>query len=162
MQISEGYKCGLIGVVTELHARYYDREHGFGADFEAKVAAGLAEFVPRLGKGCNQIWHISNDDRFVASIAIDGEDLGNNIAHLRWFIVDDVLRGDGAGRELLNRALNFCDHCGFEACDLWTFKGLDSARHLYESTGFVLEEQWQGDQWGTEVEEQRFRRIKPA
>lgn len=28
------------------------------------------------------------NERLVGSVAIDGEDLGNNEAHLRWFILD--------------------------------------------------------------------------
>jgi hypothetical protein len=33
----------------------------------------------------------------MGSIAMDGQDLGENIVHLRWFIVDDSVRGSGAG-----------------------------------------------------------------
>ena len=39
---------------------------------------------------------------------------------------------------------------------LWTFEGLDTARHLYEKVGFKLVEEHKGTQWGTEVNEQRF------
>ncbi len=43
----------------------------------------------------------------VGSVAIDGEDLGNNEAHLRWFILDDACRGTGIGRQLLACAMQF-------------------------------------------------------
>jgi hypothetical protein len=39
---------------------------------------------------------------------------------------------------------------------LWTFEGLDAARHLYEKSGFRLALQKRGAQWGAEVNEQRF------
>jgi len=39
---------------------------------------------------------------------------------------------------------------------LWTFKGLNAAKHLYEKNGFKLVKQFKGMQWGTEVNEQRF------
>ncbi|MFP3710951.1 MarR family transcriptional regulator, partial [Paraburkholderia sp. SIMBA_009] len=42
---------------------------------------------------------------------------------------------------------------------LWTFKGLDAARHLYESAGFVLTQEAEGTQWGGAVVEQRFSRA---
>ena len=95
----------------------------------------------------------------MGSIAIDGEDLGDGIAHLRWFIVSDALRGTGRGRVLLQDALNFCDERGFEETHLWTFEGLDAARRLYEENGFVLAEEYWGDQWGKKMREQRF--IRP-
>ncbi|MBQ3301478.1 MAG: GNAT family N-acetyltransferase, partial [Eggerthellaceae bacterium] len=89
----------------------------------------------------------------------DGEDLGANIAHLRWFIVDDSARGSGAGRKLLSAALAFADEQGFAETHLWTFDGLSVARHLYEAHGFVCVEEHPGNQWGREVLEQRF--VRP-
>ncbi|NNF78437.1 MAG: GNAT family N-acetyltransferase, partial [Rhizobiales bacterium] len=80
------------------------------------------------------------------------------ISHLRWFIVSDALRGTGVGRTLLGEALNFCDRQGFKETHLWTFKGLDAARRLYEANGFVLADEYWGDQWGKKVREQRFAR----
>ena len=41
---------------------------------------------------------------------------------------------------------------------LWTFKGLDAARHLYERHGFRLAEEYAGAQWGVNLVEQRFER----
>jgi GNAT superfamily N-acetyltransferase len=161
MQISNGYKAGLIGAITKLHAEYYAQTVGFGSAFEAVVATGLAEFIPRLSNDKNQIWHIHEGETLRASIAIDGEHLGKNKAHLRWFIVDESLQGKGIGAKLLKTAINFCDAKGFKTCDLWTFEGLDAARHLYENHGFVLEEKSSGDQWGKLVQEQRFRRYAP-
>jgi GNAT superfamily N-acetyltransferase len=73
------------------------------------------------------------DERIVGSIAIDGQDLST--AHLRWFILDDGCRGSGVGRQLLRAAVEFCDQHGFDAIQLWTFKGLDAARRLYERPG---------------------------
>ncbi|MBI1772590.1 MAG: GNAT family N-acetyltransferase, partial [Burkholderiales bacterium] len=79
-------------------------------------------------------------------------------AHLRWFIVDDELRGGGIGRRLLKEAISFCEQQQFSEIQLWTFKGLDAARRLYEEAGFVLLEELPGRQWGEEVVEQRFSR----
>ncbi len=157
--IETGYAPGLIGAIAGLHGTYYARETGFGAAFEAKVAEGLAGFAPRLGKPVNQIWHVRRDGAFMGSIAIDGEDLEGPVGHLRWFIVADALRGTGMGRALLGKALAFSDEQGFKETHLWTFKGLDAARHLYETMGFELAEEYWGDQWGKEVREQRFVRA---
>lgn len=157
--IEAGYRPGAIGRCVGMHAQYYARTAGFGRSFEAQVAAGLAEFATRLDKPCNQLWLAIQLDRIVGTIAIDGEDLGPGRAHLRWFIVDDGMRGGGVGRRLLAEAVAFCDRQGLAECHLWTFRGLDAARRLYEAQGFALAEERPGRQWGEEVMEQRF--VRP-
>ena len=160
IQIVSGYRPGIIGRIAEMHAAFYARHVGFGQFFESKVASGVAEFAGRLAEPCNAIWAATLNDRIVGSIAIDGQDLGSNQAHLRWFILDDGCRGSGVGRQLLGKALAFCDEQGFDATQLWTFKGLDAARRLYESFGFALAHEEAGDQWGSTVVEQRFVRVR--
>jgi GNAT superfamily N-acetyltransferase len=158
MTIETGYRTGIIGRTVEMHARYYARTVGFGLFFENRLALGLADFVKRLDTPANQLWAAMNAGHIVGTIAIDGEDLGDDIAHLRWFIVDDGQRGSGIGRRLLAAAISFCDQQHFREIQLWTFKGLDAARRLYEEAGFTLDEERPGRQWGEEVVEQRFTR----
>jgi DNA-binding MarR family transcriptional regulator/N-acetylglutamate synthase-like GNAT family acetyltransferase len=156
-----GYQLGLIARVTQMHAAYYAREAGFGQRFEALVAGGLAEFSNRLENPRNAIWAAMRGGEIIGSVAIDGEDLGAGIAHLRWFIVGDTARGTGVGRRLISTALAFADQAGFAETQLWTFSGLSAARHLYEALGFACVEEWPGTQWGKEVTEQRFARPRP-
>lgn len=153
-----GYQPGAIGRIAQMHGEYYARHHDFGAFFEGKVASGVAEFATRLSSPVNQIWLAMREGKIVGSVAIDGEDLGQQQAHLRWFILDDSCRGTGIGRRLLSEAMAFCDSRQFSAVQLWTFKGLDAARKLYESFGFTLTREWQGDQWGKMMTEQQFSR----
>ncbi|PWI80286.1 MarR family transcriptional regulator [Enterobacter sp. CGMCC 5087] len=162
LMIVQGYIPGMIGRIAEMHGSYYVREHHFGRFFEAKVATGVAEFSDRLDKPCNQIWLAVMDGRIVGSVAIDGEDLAPGEAHLRWFILDDGCRGHGVGKKLLTEAMRFCDSVGFSAVHLWTFNKLTAARRLYESFGFTLAKEWEGDQWGTLITEQQFTRRRDA
>ncbi|HDR2783514.1 MULTISPECIES: bifunctional helix-turn-helix transcriptional regulator/GNAT family N-acetyltransferase [Enterobacter] len=162
LKIVQGYLPGMIGRIAEMHGCYYAREHHFGRFFEAKVASGLAEFSGRLDKPCNQVWLAVMNDRIVGSVAIDGEDLEQGEAHLRWFIIDDGCRGHGAGKKLLTEAMRFCDDVGFSAVHLWTFNELTTARRLYESFGFTLVKEWEGDQWGSLITEQQFTRRRDA
>jgi GNAT superfamily N-acetyltransferase len=163
IQISSGYRPSLIGRITHMHMAYYAPFAGFGQRFESVVAGGLASFCDRLHHPNNQIWLAIQDQQIVGSVAIDGEDLENNTAHLRWFIMDDRVRGQGVGGQLLTQALQFVDAKEFEETQLWTFNGLHAARHLYESNGFKLAEENLGNQWGTEIMEQRFSRAaKPS
>jgi GNAT superfamily N-acetyltransferase len=159
--IRRGWRPGLLGRIVALHAEYYARAHGFGVTFECTVADGLADFGPRLERARNGLWTAADHGGLVGSIAIDGEDLGDGSAHLRWFIVADRARGTGLGRRLLEQALAFCDAQGFACTQLWTFDGLHAARRLYAANGFVLAEQWPGTQWGPLVQEQRFERTRP-
>ena len=155
-----GYQPGLVARITDLHACYYARTAGFGQAFEAVVATGLAEFTGRLDRPGNRLWRATVDGRTIGSVAIDGEDLGPGTGHLRWFIVEQESRGQGVGGALLDAAVRFSDAQRFARTELWTFQGLDAARHLYEARGFVLVEERPGHQWGREVLEQRFVRAR--
>lgn len=157
-QIVEGYQPGCIGDIASLHGRFYSAHWGFGAFFEKRVATELAEFAGALPVDGKALWLYVENGRSLASLAIDGDKI-TGIAHLRWFIVDESLHGSGIGRELMARAMRFVDAQGFRETYLWTFKGLDAARHLYESHGFRLSEEFEGSQWGTTVTEQRFNRV---
>lgn len=160
VEVHDGYVPGCIGRIAELHARYYSRVAGFGVSFESKVARELGEFCERYSAGRDGLWLAMQDGRIEGSIAIDGPH-GDEGAHLRWFIVSDSLRGSGTGNRLLSGAMKFCDECGYHRVHLWTFRGLDAARHLYEKHGFDLAVEREGRQWGTEVFEQRFERVAP-
>ncbi|WP_250523270.1 MULTISPECIES: helix-turn-helix domain-containing GNAT family N-acetyltransferase [unclassified Caballeronia] len=155
-RIVEGYRPGCIGDVASLHARFYAHHAGFGVFFERRVATELAAFAESLPVEGRALWLVMEGERTLGSLAIDG-DLTTRVAHLRWFIVDDSLRGSGIGRQLMARAMSFVD-AHYDETYLWTFKSLDAARHLYESFGFTLSDEAEGTQWGTSVIEQRFTR----
>lgn len=161
ISIKSGYQTGLVGRCVEMHASYYAKVAGFGSSFEAQVASGLAEFVSRIDRAENGIWAAVKAGEIVGTVAIDGEDLARRAAHLRWFIVGDGARAAGIGRRLLAEAVSFCDRQGLPEIELWTFAGLDAAKHLYETFGFAIAEERLGAQWGAEVMEQRYVRKRP-
>ena len=164
-RIVTGYVPGIVGRVTELHATHYHRVWHFGAFFETKVAAEMAEFLDRYDEQRDRMWSAVVDDRIEASITIDGIDVDESNsdfsgdisgAHLRWFITSDATRGTGLGGRLIAEAMQFCRQKHYARVYLWTFKGLESARHLYEKAGFSLVETRSGEQWGSRVDEQRY------
>lgn len=155
-----GYRPGAIGRIAELHATYYSHHAGFGLDFERLVAQGLCDFLARFEPGRDGLWLLLQGEHIEGSIAIDGLHAQDTGAHLRWFMVSDALRGQGQGRLLLRTAMNFCRQAGYERSFLWTFEGLDAARHLYEAEGFRLVHAAPGSQWGREVVEQRFEWVR--
>jgi GNAT superfamily N-acetyltransferase len=153
--VRPGYVPGCIGRVVQLHAEHYAKHAGFGLAFEAKVALDLAQFCQSFAPERDGLW-LAITPEVHGSIAIDGAHAATEGAHLRWFIISDTLRGQGIGRALLQAAVQFCDERQYRKVFLWTFAGLDAARHLYESVGFRLEHQSPGSRWGTTVQEQRF------
>lgn len=156
IEIRKGYVPGSIGRVAELHGSYYHGHWGFGLFFEAKVATELSAFLGRYDDARDGFWTALADGRVEGAIAIDGVHAEQEGAHLRWFIVSDALRGKGVGNRLIGEAIGFCREKGYKKIYLWTFEGLDSARHLYEKAGFKVAEQRRGRQWGKDVNEQRF------
>ena len=158
MRITSGWQPGLIGEVTALHGRFYARHWGFGAFFEAKVAREMAAFFDRYDAAANLVLAAFRDEALLGSVTLDaGEpEVARDGAHLRWFITADQARGTGLGRALMDRAMEHVRALGLEKTYLTSFAGLDAARHLYESFGFVLEAETPAQTWGRQVNEQMF------
>jgi len=153
--VHDGWVPGAIGDIAALHARHYSDSHGFGAFFEAKVARELGEFLLRLDPGRDVFRCATGDGRVLGSLVLDcGEEPGS--AHLRWFIMDPALRGQGLGRRWLAEAIDRTRALGLPRIHLWTLAGLDAAAHLYASSGFVLDEEVIAEQWGRSVVERRL------
>lgn len=158
-RIVPGYLPGAVGAVTTLHAGYYGAQHGFGAYFEAKVAREFGEFIARFDPARDGLWLAVDRGQVLGSVAVDGSETASRargVAHLRWFILDDRLRGRGLGRRLLAAAIDWCRHRRHPLVYLNTFAGLDAARALYEQAGFRLTGEVEAETWGRAMREQRF------
>ena len=156
--LTQDWVPGLIGDIAALHARHYAASHGFGADFEAKVAREFGAFLARRDPVRDHLRAAIAEGRALGSIVVDGTEPGlpSGTAHLRWFILDGALRGSGLGRRLLTEALGHARAAGFVRMYLWTLAGLPAAERLYVEAGFVLAEEITGAQWGTPVTERRL------
>ena len=115
-----------------MHARYYAQEVGFGAVFESKVAAGMAAFVDRLDRPDNGIvgGRRGRKDR-----RDGGDRRRGSRRYPRRICVGSSWMTDDAGpasADASAKAVAFCDARGFAETWLWTFRGLDAARRLYE------------------------------
>lgn len=155
IEIHQGWVPGAIGGIAALHARHYAGSHGFGAYFEAKVARELGAFLLRLDPARDLFRCAAGGGRVLGSIALDcGEDPAS--AHLRWFILDPALRGQGLGRRWLAEAVAQARRVGVPEVHLWTLAGLEAATHLYEEAGFRVTEEVAAEQWGRRVTERRM------
>ena len=163
-----GYAPGDIGRVVALHADYYAARWGFGRAFEAKVAQELGAFLAGFSEGTDGFWAAraagaaegAAEGALAGSLSIHGRDADAEGARLRFFITDPACQGRGVGAKLMDAAMTFCDRAGFARVWLSTFEGLDPARRLYQRHGFRLVETHRGGQWGREVREQTFERLR--
>ena len=151
-----GYFPGAIGKVVELHGAYYARFWGLDLSFEAQVGRELSEFMAAFDPKRDGFWVAMVGDRFAGAIVIDGHSTPEQGARLRWFIVDPDFHGRGVGKLLMEAAMAFCKKAGHRTVYLWTFRGLDAARRLYERCGFTLAEEHGVDKWGGAIPEQKF------
>lgn len=156
IKIHKGYLPGAIGRVVEMHGTYYADHWNFGPFFESKVAMELSEFINRYDSEQDVFMSVVRNGRIEGSLTIDGIHAAGEGAHLRWFIMSESLRGQGFGKRLIDEALVFCKARNYPRIYLWTFSGLYAARKLYEQAGFMLVHEQRGQQWGTEVIEQKF------
>lgn len=158
LSLQHGWTPGAIGWVAAEHGRYYAKHWGLGAIFEAKVAAGLAELVMRYNPQTDLLLTLSDHDRIVASITVDGghDTVIEDGARIRFVICAQQMQGLGIGRFLVTQAMDFINQSGFEKAWLTTFQGLDAARVLYEQAGFTLTHQAEDRSWGIILTEQRF------
>ena len=67
-----GYLPGLIGRLSEMHARYYAEHWQFGSFFEARVATELSAFIGRYNPRRDAVWTLLDGSRIEAGLAIDG------------------------------------------------------------------------------------------
>jgi uncharacterized protein YhfF/GNAT superfamily N-acetyltransferase len=147
---------GALAASAALQTRYYAREHGFGVFFEAGRMADISDFLNRYNAERDGVWVVVDAGRVLGTIVIDGGASDDTTsAQLRWFIMDDSLRGRGMGRRMMATALDFA-RARYARVRLGTFAGLEAARHLYESFGFRKVYEEPSTSWGPEVLEQRW------
>jgi GNAT superfamily N-acetyltransferase len=151
-----GYYPGVVGKITELHAVYYYENWGFDVTFETQVGGELSEFVRRFDENRDGLWVAARKGELAGAIAIDGTNASIDGARLRWFIVAPQFQKCGIGKNLIMRAIEFCRKKEYPRIFLWTFKGLEDARRLYESQNFRLREENQVAQWGQHIWEQKY------
>ncbi|MBU1002071.1 MAG: bifunctional helix-turn-helix transcriptional regulator/GNAT family N-acetyltransferase [Proteobacteria bacterium] len=146
-------RSGDMGWVIQRHGEVYQQSHGFNEEFEGYVLLGLAEFV-RTASHRSGLWIAEQGGHRLGCVAIvERED---NMAQLRWLLVEPEARGLGVGRLLVDRAVGFCREQGYERVFLWTIDFLTPAINLYESMGFALTESKQGSMGCVTCNEQRM------
>lgn len=155
--VPAGLPGGLLQS-TELQIDYYARRHGFGPAFEAERRGDIARFLEEHDGARDAVWLLVDRGRVLGSIVIDCR---GATPELRWFIVDEALTGQGWGRRLLSRAMDWCGRRHPQVV-LHTFSALADARRLYEAFGFVQIAESSYSGYGPTILDQAFEWRRPA
>ncbi|WP_144549621.1 helix-turn-helix domain-containing GNAT family N-acetyltransferase [Bacillus sp. X1(2014)] len=147
------FQPGDVGFVGHLHGTLYENTYKFGRMFEYYVMKGLTEFMINSEGG--ELWIAEVDGKVAGSIAITKSN--DQVAQLRWFILDENYHGLGIGKKLIETAIDFCKKQGYKHVFLWTVSVLGAARHLYQKYNFRLTEEKQNFEWtGSKLVEERW------
>lgn len=150
------YPPGLIGTVTALFGRCIAAIHGVDWTLDAMIAESQCEFFRRFDPAHDRVWFAVENGILRGAITIDGSraEAGRDGARLRFFILDEAVRGQGLGRKMLAAAMQFCREQGHRRIYLTTLPGLDAALHLYYEQGFAPVTQNEGSFHGSSYVEQ--------
>lgn len=147
--VLRSYRQSDLSFIVNAHRDLYHREYGFNEKFVRYVADAVSTFAVQHDAKRENIWILEVDQQPKGVIAIVKE--FGDTAQLRWFLLDQSLRGKGYGHKLLDEAIQFCRSQGYEKVILWTVSDLKAARHMYKSKGFNLVEQHENGDWTSHV-----------
>ncbi len=149
-----GFQHGGLSALSSLQAAYYAKHWGLDHLYESVITKGVSEFLQRYHPDNDFVRLVLLDGQFFGGITIDSHD--GIVGQLRWFIVSEKLHGLGLGKKLIDEAMEFVKHKGFEKIYLTTVSGFDAARKLYDLHGFNVVAEKLDTTWGKPMTEQRM------
>lgn len=143
-----------INYLISQHQILYPDECGLSSAFVSNVNIVIDQFVEHFDSSNECILIAELDGRRLGSIAVAKSD--DEIAQLRFFLLEPEARGKGIGKKLIENALGFCREKGYTHVFLVTISKLKTARHIYKSKGFQITHIQEKPAWGKDVIEERW------
>jgi len=129
-------RAGDFGWIVQRHAVLYQREYGWGEEFEGVCAQIIADFVNKFDPRWERGWIAELNGQNVGSVLLTKD--SDEVARLRLLLVEPAARGLGIGKRLTDECVRFARECGYRRMTLWTHSVLTAARHVYAQAGFRL------------------------
>ena len=148
------HRPGDIGWVVERHGVLYERSHGWDGRFEAMCAEIGARFLRNYDPRSERSWVAEIDGERVGAIFLVRR--SKHVGQLRFLFVEPTARGLGLGARLVSECVGQARHFGYRRMTLFTVRGLDAARRLYEAEGFELAREKPGEGWAEGSIEQQW------
>jgi len=104
------YPPGLIGTIAALFGRAMAASHGVDWTLDAMIAGEQIEFFRRFDPTSDRVWVATDAGIPKGGLTIEGPrpEAGQDAARLRFFILDESVRGRGLGRRMVADAMRFC------------------------------------------------------
>ncbi|MCH4168694.1 MAG: helix-turn-helix domain-containing GNAT family N-acetyltransferase [Streptococcaceae bacterium] len=149
------YQKSDIEYVIDRQLSLYEAERGFTSEiWEKYLVQGVLELVENFDEAKECLFILECNGEQAGCVAIKQVEAG--IAQFRYFFLEPELRGLGLGRQLIQKALEFCQEKDYNQVFLWTVSAQETARFLYQKAGFKITETHATSDWGTQVIEERW------
>jgi N-acetylglutamate synthase-like GNAT family acetyltransferase len=154
LTIREHLVPGDLGYLAYLHAKMYHAECGYDLEFEGYVCKTFYEFTQRYSPEGDRFFIAEKDGMIIGNIAILGH--SEKEAQLRWFLILPEYRGVGLGREIFERAIEYCRLKGYKKVWLLTTDDQEKATAMYVRQGFKRISEEPISMWGRQLVERKF------
>lgn len=139
-------RSGDFGWAIERHGVIYEAEFGWGTRFEGLVAELFGSFASNHDPERERCWIAEIDGERAGCVFVVEREPA--VAQLRCLLVEPKARGQGVGQALVDACIRFARDAGYRRMMLWTNKGLNSARKIYEAAGFERVEEQPHEDFG--------------
>ena len=146
------FKQSDIEYVISRHKTLYYAERHLSGTFSAYVDKIVYDFVDQFNPETDCLNILECNGVPAGSIAI--KKAGEDIAQLRFFMLEPEMRQRGYGNRLMDMALDFCRSKSYKTVFLLTITAQVIARHVYETHGFYKISDTDKSEWGEGVIEE--------